>query len=81
MKRDTDDIMAGLDRLSAMLTVFGTYASWHECETEDAKVSPIIMTEAYDMMSDYAQMLREQLQDIQYPESNIHVLKDAKQIG
>lgn len=69
MKRDIDNVMEGLDYLSAMLTVFGTYASQYPCETDDAEVSPHIRLMAYDLMADYASILREQLEDLQYPNS------------
>lgn len=76
MKRTADDIIVGLERLSAMITVFGTFASWHKCENTDSVVTPMVMNNAYDMMADYAEMLEEQLTDIEYPH-----LKDVKQIG
>lgn len=59
-----NDVVAGLERLSAMLTVFGTYASWNACESDDSVVTPQQMNLAYDMMSDYAGMLGERLMEV-----------------
>ena len=67
-KRDVDDIIVGLHRLSAAITVFGTYASWHKCESDEAVISKAYMNSAYDALADYAEMLGEQLSAIQYPE-------------
>ena len=69
MKMDIDDITVGLDRLSAMITVFGTYASWNRCETDDVTIAPHVVNNAYDMIADYARMLGEQLQELEYPKS------------
>ena len=69
MKMDTDDVIVGLERLSAMISVFGTYASWNKCGGDDLPVAPHVMNEAYDMIADYARMLGEQLQELEYPKS------------
>lgn len=70
MKRTIENVSVGLERLSAMLTVFGAYASWNKCETDEAIVSAHVINNAYDMMADYADMLAKQLDSISSEKSD-----------
>ena len=79
MKKDIFDISVGLERLGAAVRVLGTYTINHKCANSDGDiVNPIQIEMTFDLLADYADTMREQLDELMCKRSGSGLTSDEQ---